>query len=235
MITVVNFIAQYLRTSLPNATEWTDAVLGYWIDAALLDISRSFPRKSYAYWASVAGTQQYLYADSLGFADETNTIRFLDCIYPAAGTAESGPKMSLKSHTDEDFLGGDYYEADNEAQKLFIGASLATGLKIRCNAHVYWKVAAGVIGNPDEHNELIRLFCIWQAFLHQAADAASSSVPDSSLLNSLALEARRAEISYAAAYQKLAEAKATSIYTNGYSMDKWDRNIHTDGSGKTSW
>jgi hypothetical protein len=234
MITVANFIAQYLRTSLPNATEWTDAVLGYWIDAALLDISRSFPRKSYAQWAAVAGTQSYLYADSLTIADETTIIRLLNCIYPA-GTTEAGPEMTRLSHIDENFAGGDYYEADSETQTLYIGAVLTTALKIRCDAHIYWKVAAGVIPNPYEHNELIRLFCIWQAFIHQAADAASSSVPDSSLLNSLALEARRAEISYATAYQNLAEAKATSMYTDGYSMDKWDRNIHTDGSGKTSW
>jgi hypothetical protein len=228
-ITVANYITQYLRTTLVNAVEFTDAVLGYWIDAALLDISRSFPRKTYATWNAVTGTYSYAYADSLTVADETTIIRVLNCLYPYVSTSSTGRPMYRKNHLDENFIGSDYYDPDSDAQVLYIGAAVATGNLIYCDCHIYWKTATAVIINPSEHLELIRLFCIWQAFLHQAADSATSAVPDSSLLNSLALEARRAEIAYQSAYTQLAESKATSMYTDGWIMDKWDQN--SPGSG----
>jgi hypothetical protein len=227
-ITVANFITQYARPSLPNATDWTDAVIGYWIDAALLDISRSFPRKTYAMWGATAGTYAYAYADSTTVADETTIIRILNCLYPYNSTNKTGPAMSRKNHIDQDFLGGPYYEADSDAQILYIGASLTTALDIYCDAHIYWKTATAVIINPAEHWELINLFCVWQAFLHQLADITSSPVPDGSLYSVTALEVHRAEIAYRDAYQKLAESKATSVYTPGWTLDKWDRNLRPD-------
>jgi len=227
-ISVANFITQYLRPALPSTSDWSDATLGYWIDAALLDISRSFPRKAYALWSAVAGTYFYSFADSTTTADETTIIRILNCVYPYSITSLTGPPMLRKSHLDEDFLGGPYYDPDPDAQVIYIGTALTTAQLIYADCHIYWKVATATIVNPAEHLELIRLFCIWQAFLHQAADVTSSPVPDSSLLNAVALESRRAEIAYRAAYQKLAEAHATSIFTRGWAMDKWDRN--TGGS-----
>jgi len=229
-ITVVNFIAQYARPSLPDAVAWTDAVIGYWIDAALLDISRSFPRKTNALWDATAGTYSYAYADSSTVADESTIIRVLNCLYPYNGTSNTGPAMSRKNHLDEDFIGGNYYDPDSDAQILYIGAALTTALNIYCDCHIYWKTATAAIINPSEHYELIRLFCIWQAFLHQSADVISSPVPSSSLLNSAALEARRAEISYRAAYDQLAASKASSMFTDGWIMDKWDRNTGNPSS-----
>ena len=230
-ISVANFITQYLRPALASATDWSDATLGYWIDAALLDISRTFPRKAYASWAVTAGTYSYAYADSTTVADETTIIRVLNCLYPYTAATNSGPAMSRGNHLDEQFIGGSYYDPDNDAQVLYIGASLTTALLIYADCHLYWKTATASIINPSEHYELIRLFCIWQAFLHQSSDVASSPVPDSSLLNSVALEARRAEIAYRAAYQELANAKATSVYTSGWSLDKWDRLVRSQGVG----
>ena len=227
-ITVVNFIAQYLRPALASAADWSDAILGYWIDAALLDVSRSFPRKTYAEWSAIAGTYSYAYADSTTVADETTIIRILNCLYPYNATNNNGPAMTRKNHLDEDFLGGPYFEVDSDAQILYIGAALTTAQLIYSDAHIYWKTSSGSIINPSEHYELIRLFCIWQAYMHQSADAVSSAVPDGSLLNAIALEARRAEISYREAYQKLAESKATSMYTTGWVLDKWDRNLRPD-------
>src|SRR3972149_3510567 len=178
-ITVANFITQYLRPALPSTSDWSDATLGYWTAAALLDISRSFPRKSYALWSAVAGQYAYPYADSTTVADETTIIRLLNCLYPYDAVLEmTGPPMVRKSHLDEDFVGGDYYDPDSEAQIFYIGASLTNALLIYSDAHLYWKVATANIVNPSEHYELIRLFCIWQAFLHQSADAASAEEPD---------------------------------------------------------
>jgi hypothetical protein len=222
-ITVANFITQYLRPALASSTDYPDATLGYWIDAALLDISRSFPRKAYAMWTATAGNPMYAYADSITVADETTIIRLVSCIYPFTIADYSGPPMSRKSHLDEDFLGGEYYDPDNDAQAVYIGATLTSGLYIYCEAQIYWKIVTATIINPSEHYELIRLFCIWQAYIHQTTDAASAAVPDSSLLSALALEARRAEIAYRAAYQKLDEAKATSGIAQGWTVDKWDR------------
>ena len=223
-ITVVNFIAQYLRPSLPDATAWTDAVLGYWIDAALIDISRSFPDKNYASWVGVAGQSFYAYADSTTSADELTIIRILNCRYPFNLVTLTGPEMSRKSHFVDDFLGGDYYDPDNDAQILYIGKPTTAGPLIVCDAHCTWKTSAGSILNPQEHYELMRLFCIWQAAIHQLSDSSSSPVPDPSTINSNSLAAWRAERAYRAAYILLDQAKATSGITAGWSMDKWDPN-----------
>ncbi len=229
-ITVANFITQYLRPALASSADWSDATLGYWIDAALLDISRSFPRRAYAQWTATTGLNAYAYSDSTTVADETTIIRLLSCLYPYVAADMTGPAMTRKNHLDEDFVGGEYYEPDNESQVLYIGATVTTGKFIYCEAHIYWLVTGASIINPSEHYELIRLFVIWQAFLHQAGDIASASVPDSSLLNAIALQARRAEIAYRAAYDKLNEAKATSGITRGWVMDKWDPNRGSQGN-----
>jgi hypothetical protein len=234
-ISVVSFIANYLRPDLPDTTAWSDASLTSWIDSSLLDISRAFPRKSYAMWVAAAATYSYPYADSTTVADETTIIRLLNCLYPYVIADTTGPAMSRKSHLDEDFIGGDFFEPDSDAQILYIGAAMTAGASIYSDAHIYWKTATNSIINPSEHYELIRLFCIWQAYIHQAAAVSSSAVPDSSLLNATALQVGRAETAYRDAYQKLAETKATSIFTDGWTMDKWDRNIHTDGEGPVSW
>src|SRR4030067_59717 len=97
-ISVANFITQYLRPALASAADWPDATLGYWIDAALLDISRSFPRKTYALWTATAATYNYAYADSTPVADETTIIRLLTCIYPFTLATMDGPMMTRKSH-----------------------------------------------------------------------------------------------------------------------------------------
>ena len=224
-ITVANFITQYLRPSLPSSTKWTDAVIGYWIDAALIDISRSFPDKNYASWVAVTGQSYYAYADSTTIADELTIIRILTCRYPFNITTLTGPEMSRKSHFDDDFLGGDWYDPDNDAQILYIGKPTTNALLINCDAHCTWKTIAGpAIVNPTEHYELIRLFCIWQGYLNQLSDVTSSTVPDSSLVNSISLAAWRSERSYRAAYTLLDQAKATSGVTKGWSIDKWDPN-----------
>lgn len=222
-ISVANFITQYLRLALPNVTDFTDAMLGYWIDAALLDISRGFPRKTYATWDATTGLNSYAYSDSETIADETTIIRVLTCFYPWVSDADPGDVLTRKSHLDDDFLGGNYYEPDNEFQILHVGSTVKTGGTIYADCHIVWKVATANIINPPEHYELIRLFCIWQAFNHQASDVASSTVPDSSLLNALALEARRAEIAYRSAYSLLSEAKAISGVAKGWVLDKWDK------------
>ncbi len=50
------------------------------------------------------------------------------------------------------------------------------------------------------------------------------AVPDSALLNALALQAGRAETAYHTLYDKLDQAKASSGITQGWSLDKWDPN-----------
>jgi hypothetical protein len=222
-ISVANYILQYLRPTLPSSTDFPDATLGYWIDAALLDISHSFPRKAYALWTATINVPLYSYSDSITTADETTIIRLISCLYPFTIATYSGPPMTRKSHLDEDFLGGNYYDPDNDLQGLYIGAPLTSGLFIYCDAHTYWKVVTATIVNPSEHYELIRLFCVWQSFIKQMSSAASSPVPDGSLLNVLAQESRRAEVAYRDAYRKLDEAKASSGITNGWTIDKWDR------------
>jgi len=222
-ISVANFILQYLRPALPNATDFPDATLGYWIDAALLDISRGFPRKTYASWTGAAGTNSYSYADSLTSADENTIIRVLNCLYPWVDFEDPGVELTRKYHLDDDFIGGNYYEADNDYQILYVGPAIVAGKIIYSECHIVWKVATANIINPSEHYELIRLFTIWHAFLHQLSDAGSSTVPDSSLVNSLALQVRRAEIAYRAAYSLLDEAKATSGTASGWTLDKWDK------------
>jgi hypothetical protein len=225
-ITVANFITQYLRPSLASVTDFPDATLGYWIDAALLDVSRSFPRTSYALWDTLANTYTYLYADSTTIADESTIIRLLNCIYPYNLITAEGPALARGNHMRTDWIGsGDFYDPDNDYQVLYIAKTITAGQTIYADAHLYWKTATATIINPSSHYELIRLFCIWQAFLHQVTDASTSPVPDPELLSSLSSQALAASMAYQAAYQKLDESKATSVITNGWVIDKWDRNI----------
>ncbi len=114
----------------------------------MIDISRSFPRKAYATWTTIAATQFYPYADSLTIADETTIIRVLDCLYPYTAATVSGPPMSRKNHLDDDFYGGDYYDPDNDAQVIYIGKSVTGAQTIYCDCHIIWKTATNVIINP---------------------------------------------------------------------------------------
>jgi hypothetical protein len=227
-ITVANFILYYLRPSLPNATDFSDATLGYWIDAALLDISRSFPRKTWAMWAATTGNHAYAYADSTTIADETTIIRVLNCSYPYVDSLDPGDVMDRRSHFDTDFEGGNYYDPDNEGQVLYIGAQVLTTKQIYADCHLYWKVATTTISNPSEHYELIRLFVIWQAYMHQTSDAASSPTPDTALINALNEQTQQAYQAYLSIYDKLDQAKATSGVASGWRMDKWDGDSGVD-------
>jgi hypothetical protein len=223
-ISVANFLTQYIRPTIASVTEFPDASLGYWIDAALIDISRSFPRKTYALWDATTNLAMYTYADSLSAADETNIIRILHAIYPYGSfEKETHTVMNRKSHLDEDFLGGNYYDPDNDLQVLYVGMPVVTGEQIYADAHIYWATSSGNLINPKEHYDLIRLYVIWQAYHQRMTNQSAAAVPDSSLFNSLALEAWRAERSYRAAYTVLDEAKATSGVAIGWKMDKWDK------------
>jgi hypothetical protein len=224
-ITVANFITQYLRPVLASSTDYSDAILGYWITQALQDISRSFPRKTYALWNASDGGQYYSYADSLSVAIDTNIIRILNCLYPYVDSEDPGISLVRKSHLESDFYGGNYYEPDNDFGVLYLGPPGVAGQQIYADCHIVWAVSSGTpaIANPQEHYNLIVLFCVWQAFIQQMADAASATIMDTSLINSLALEVRRAEIAYRAAYTQLDEAKATSGVATGWFIDKWDK------------
>lgn len=223
-ITVANFILKYLRPALASVTDFPDATLGYWIDAALLDISRSFPRKTYALWSCSAGVNAYAYDDSTTDAIGSTIIRVLNCQYPWVSVANNGISLVYKSHLEDNFFGGNYYDPDNDFGMIYVGPAVAAATKVYADCHIIWQVnATPAIINPSGHYELIRLFCIWQAYLHQMGAVSSTIAPDSSLVNSLALEAWRAERSYRAAYGALDQAKATSGVATGWPLDKWDK------------
>lgn len=223
-ITVANFITQYLRPTLASATEWPDATLGIWINQALIDISRSFPRQLYATWDAITGQSAYAYADSLTVADENTIIRVLNCFYPYVSATDRGNAMTLHDHTLDDFEGGAYYHPDNAAQALYIGYPVVTLDTIYSDCQCYWTISAATIVNPSEHYELIRLFVLWQVYHQQLAELTASPVPENTLLVSLTSQVQHAEGQYRDAYNLLDQSKATSSHTSGWSMDKWDPN-----------
>ncbi len=208
-----------IRESLADTTQWPDATLEQWINDAIRDYSHYFPyivEKTYSF----TGAARSFTISSFSPAP----LRVLRVEYP---DGQEPPRyLTPLAMTDAKFWDGPYYETRGiPPTSIFIGEEAANGedAVVRYQSiHTIPSGDASVLTVPDNHHEVLRLFCIWKAaeeiFLAEEID------PDTRefLVSQMGLNVISTERIYRNKLEEL-RSTSTSEIASSWQMDRWGR------------
>lgn len=211
-----------MRRRLSDTTApvtWSNIQINQWINDAIADYAQYFSASELSATINcVADQREYSLSSLTGIRAITRVE------YPAG---EDPPNLLVaRRNTDpRGFYGGEFYDVlGDPPQTLIIGQEPDSGETIELDyraEHDYLDDDSDVCTVPDGHLEILIAYVRWAATQERVANETQNPDPTTIIMNTLSLEAFRAERAYRQLLNRYIRHNSTSATIQWSLQDRW--------------